>query len=170
MRLANIGVLVLALATVSCNEKHHSPQPSGTERHVQDEEELKRLQNEWMQAWVREDQRTLERILAPEYQLIVSSMPDRPISREQWLGLIGRYTAQGFEYEKMVVRLFGDTAVVSSLGHIAGAQVDGKDRSGTFFLTDVWRRRDGRWQVVSRYSSKAEGDTASAKALEAPAQ
>ncbi len=137
---------------------------------MQDEQEIKRLQNEWMQAWVREDRPVLERILASEYKLIVSSMPDRPISREQWLGLIGRYTAQAFEYDKMVVRMFGDTAVVSSLGHIRGAQVDGVDRSGTFFLTDVWQRRGGQWQVVSRYSSKPEGETSSAKALETPTE
>lgn len=169
MRLAKIGALVLSLATVSCDERQ-SAQPSGTERSVQDERELRRLQQEWMQAWVREDRPALERILAPEYQLIVSSMPERPFSREQWLAMIGRYTAEGFEYEKMVVRVFGDTAVVSSLGHIKGAQVDGKDRSGTFFLTDVWQRRGGRWQVVSRYSSKPEGETASAKALETHAE
>jgi hypothetical protein len=33
------------------------------------------------------------------------------------------------------------------------ATVAGQDRSGAFLLTDVWVRRDGRWQVVTRHSS-----------------
>lgn len=134
----------------------------------QDEQDLRRLQQAWMQAWVRQDRAALEHILAPGFTLVVSTMPERPISREQWLALTRRYTAQAFRYDQMVVRLFGDFAVVSSLGHVTGARVDGHDRSGTFFLTDVWRRTGGRWQVVSRYSSRPEGDSSSAKALEQP--
>ena len=32
------------------------------------------------------------------------------------------------------------------------ATVRGEDRSGGFAVTDVWVKRDGRWQVVARSS------------------
>lgn len=131
-----------------------------------DEQQIRSLQNQWMQAWVDQDRNTIEKILAPEYQLIVSSMPDRPITREQWIGMLPRYTAEGFKYEKMAVRIFGDTAVVSSLLTPSNAKVDGVNRSFRFFITDVWNRRDDRWQVVGRYSSMPEENTASSQALE----
>ena len=131
-----------------------------------DEREIKRLQQEWMDAWVRQDRATIERILAPDYSLTVSSMPSRPFTREQWIAMLPRYTAKGFRYHDMTVRLFGDVAVVSSIGRGIGAQVDGKDRSFPFFLTDVWTRRDGRWQVSARYSSMPEAGTDSSEALQ----
>jgi len=129
------------------------------------EQEIRRLQVEWMQAWVRDDRDALERILAPDFNLVVSSLPDRPITRAQWLGMLGRYTAEGFEYDKMSVRVLGDVAVASSLGRAIGARVDGADRSFTFFLTDVWKRQGGRWQVAARYSSMPEAEGAGSRAL-----
>ncbi len=141
-------------------EVDHSQQQST------DEQQIRSLQNQWMQAWVDQDRDTVEKILAPEYQLIVSSMPDRPITREQWIGMLPRYTAEGFKYDKMAVRIFGDMAVVSSLLTPTSAKVDGDDRSFTFFITDVWKKSDDRWQVVGRYSSMPEENTASSQALE----
>lgn len=131
-----------------------------------DEQEIRRLQQEWMDAWVRQDMPALERILAPEYTLTVSAMPSRPITRDEWLSMVQRYTAKRFEYRDMAVRHLGDVAVVSSIGRGIGAQVDGADRSFPFFLTDVWQKRDGRWQVVARYSSMPEQRTESSRALE----
>ncbi len=163
--LISISVGLAFASATACTQPESSRTTSGDQK-IETEQQIQKLQNEWMQAWVREDRATLERILAPEYKLIVSSMPDRPVSREQWLALIGRYTAEAVNYDKMVVRLLGDTAVVSSLLNVEGAKVDGLDRSGTFFVTDVWQRRDGGWQVVSRYSSMPEGNTPSASALE----
>ena len=118
-----------------------------------------------MQAWVDQDRGTIEKILAPEYQLIVSSMPDRPITREQWIGMLPRYTAEGFKYDKMAVKIFGDMAVVSSLLTPTNAKVDDVDCSFTFFITDVWKRSDDGWQVVGRYSSMPEDSTPSSQAL-----
>lgn len=137
-----------------------------SQQQAADEKQIRFLQNQWMQAWVDQDRNTIEKILAPEYQLIVSSMPDRPVTREQWIGMLPRYTAEGFKYEKMAVRIFGDTAVVSSLLTPTNAKVDGVDRSFTFFITDLWKKRDGGWQVVGRYSSMPEESTASSRALE----
>ncbi len=133
-----------------------------------DEETVRRLQHEWMQAWVDQDAAKLERLLAPEYALVVSSMPDRLVTRDQWMAMLGRYTAQGFRYESMIVRLFGNFAVVSSLGTAEGAEVDGADRSMTFFLTDVWLKSDDQWQVISRSSSVPEQVSPSVTALGRP--
>lgn len=33
------------------------------------------------------------------------------------------------------------------------ATVFGEDRSGAMLVTDVWVKRDGRWQVVARHTS-----------------
>lgn len=151
-----------------------SPLPAGASLALQtgvtatapaDERTIRRLQQDWMDAWVRQDLATIEQILASNFTLTVSSMPGRPVTREQWIAMLPRYTAEGFEYRDMSVRMFGDVAVVSSIGRATGAKVNGADRSFPFFLTDVWEKRDGRWQVVARYSSMPEQSTASSEQL-----
>ena len=131
-------------------------------------DEIRAQQERWMAAWVANDRATLERMLAPEFALVVSAQPHARVERAAWLRTAGtEYTCQEFRYEAMQVRDFGDVVVVSSLA-TQRATAFGKDRSGTFFLTDVWRAgEDGRWQVIARYSSYAEPGTASAQALHA---
>jgi len=121
-----------------------------------------------MAAWVANDRATLERVLAPEFALVVSARPEARVDRAAWLRTAGtEYTCDAFRYDAMQVRDFGDLAVASSLA-TQRATAFGQDRSGTFFLTDVWRRgADGAWQVIARYSSYAEPSTASAQALHA---
>ena len=128
--------------------------------------EIRARQEAWMQAWIANDRDTLERILAPEFALVVSAQPDARVDRAAWLRTAGtEYTCESFCYDRMQVRDFGDVVIVSSLA-TQRATAFGRDRSGTFFLTDAWRiGADGAWQVIARYSSYAEPGTASAQAL-----
>jgi hypothetical protein len=64
----------------------------------------------------------------------------------------------------MKVRILDDVAVVSSIA-VQRATAFGVDRSGAFFLTDVWQRSgDHTWQVVARCSSHPKPSTSSAEA------
>ncbi len=129
------------------------------------EPELKRLSVAWMQAWKDRDRATLERLLAEDFVLVLSASTERPVDRAHWLEMaLGGYTCESFEYKSQNVRLLGDTAIVASV-YTQKASVAGQDRSGDFFLTDVWQQRGGRWQVVARYSSKPEGLSPSSGAV-----
>jgi ketosteroid isomerase-like protein len=59
---------------------------------------------------------------------------------------------ESFAYADVSVRTYGDVAVMQSRWH-QRARLRGDDWSGEGLLTDVWVRRDGRWQVVARHSS-----------------
>ncbi len=48
----------------------------------------------------------------------------------------------------MVVRVYGDTAVVTARADVKGHQL-GEDFSGPYRYTRVWVRRTGKWQAVS---------------------
>src|SRR5215475_14802145 len=48
----------------------------------------------------------------------------------------------------MVVRLYGDTAVVTARADVKGHQL-GEDFSGPYRYTRVWVRKTGHWQAVS---------------------
>ena len=116
-----------------------------------DEQTLIDLQNAWMAAWQRLDYDRLEEILAPEFTL-TSARSDRLVDRAEWLRLLDQVRNESFEYTDFLVRVFGDAAVVTSrLSQVA--TVGDQPWNETFMLTDVWVRRDGRWQVVARHSS-----------------
>ena len=39
----------------------------------------------WMQAWMDQDRATLDAFLGPDFALLVSTVPDRPMERAEWL-------------------------------------------------------------------------------------
>jgi hypothetical protein len=69
-------------------------------------------------------------------------------------------------FRELHVREAGPGIVVASFIAVLKATVRGADRSGEFFIADVWRRQpQGGWQVSTRYSSRPEGATASSRVL-----
>lgn len=120
----------------------------------------------WMQAWVQQDRSALEDSLAPDFALIVSAMPNERFERARWLATCDIYRCSSFAYRGVQVRELGPGLAVMSAIAEQQASLGGADRSGAFFLTDVWRREpDGQWRVCARYSSHPEPGGASAKAL-----
>jgi hypothetical protein len=119
---------------------------------------IERLSNRWMQAWIERDRVTLEALVAPDFELVASSIPGQRFDRQSWLETaLGPYRCSVFRYRNVQVRdLGGGFAVMSAIaGQIA--KLDGLDRSGAFFVTDIWRRNEsGDWQVRARYSSHPE--------------
>lgn len=119
-------------------------------------------ENGFARAYRDKDIAQLERILAPEYALTVSARPDDPIPRAEWLAMIPHYNVRRFDIRGVQVRCLKETArgecelaAVSSI-NTQEADVGGEDRSGEFFIVDIWAYRDGAWMVSARYSGRTE--------------
>jgi hypothetical protein len=128
---------------------------------------IEHLSNRWMQAWIEHDRGALEMILAPDFELVSSATPARRIDRQSWLaGALGPYRCRVFRYRDVQVRDLGDGyALMSALGGQI-AELGGVDRSGAFFITDVWRSSAaGDWQVCSRHTAHPEPSGPAAAAL-----
>ncbi len=121
------------------------------ERSVQ--KELIDLEHEWLQAISRDDMEKLESIVGHEYTLTANGFPGgrTRISRQEWMATVPAYEVHSYELGNIVVKDYDDAAVVFADFDLQ-ATVRGEDRSGAFAVTDVWVRRDGRWQVVARSS------------------
>lgn len=117
------------------------------------QDELIELQNAWMDAWRRGDEPRLREIIGDEFTL-TSARSDRLMDKSEWLALAtgGRVVAESFDYRDFRVQPYGEVAIVKSRMR-QKATVDGAPWDAEFMLTDVWIRRDGRWQVVARHSS-----------------
>ncbi|WP_084250909.1 nuclear transport factor 2 family protein [Sphingomonas pruni] len=129
--------------------------------------EIERRATQWMEAWIALDRATLEDCLADDFALIASAWPQRRMERAAWLATVDQYRCSAFTYAQVQVRgLTADIAVMSSIA-TQQAQLEGLDRSGSFWLSDVWRKEpDGAWRVCARYSSLPEGANASASTLD----
>jgi len=60
----------------------------------------------------------------------------------------GQLRYEAMNVTDMVVRIYGDTAIVTARADVKGHQL-GEDFSGPYRYTRVWVRRNGRWQTVS---------------------
>lgn len=119
----------------------------------QTEQEIRDIQQAWMEAASRRDEPALEAILGDEYVLISARLGI--VDREGWLAMGPDYEIWEFEYLESDIHVYGATAVSNSR-YRQQASFKGQDLSALFYLTDVWVKRDGRWQVVTRHSSIAQ--------------
>lgn len=117
------------------------------------EAELVALEHEWVQAILDNDMEKLGLIVAQEYTLAANNFPGGKtrLSRQEWMATVPAYEVHSYEFADVVVNEYEDAAVVLADLELR-ATVRGEDRSGGFAVTDVWVRRDGRWQVVARSS------------------
>jgi ketosteroid isomerase-like protein len=60
----------------------------------------------------------------------------------------GQLRYETIDVSEMVVRVYGDTAIVTARADVKGHQL-GEDFSGPYRYTRIWVRRAGRWEIVS---------------------
>jgi hypothetical protein len=123
----------------------------------------------WMQAWMDQDRASLDAFLGPDFALIVSTVPTKPFERSDWLETaVTSYVCTRFAYDGVHCRrISGDVVAMSAIADF-DATIGGIDRSGRYFVTDLWRRAAASphgWQVYARYSSRSGEPDASVRAL-----
>ena len=62
---------------------------------------------------------------------------------------------QSNEISDLKIHVFDNTAVVAGTSTLTGA-FKGEDISGTYRYTDVWVKRNGKWQVVASQATKVQ--------------
>lgn len=117
------------------------------------EQTLIRMEQEWSEADLHQDAAALKRILADDW--IGIDFEGTALNKEQALRGIasGSGSLQTTVLRDMKVRVYGNTAVVTGTDTETG-DYHGKDSSGKYLWTDVFVRRNGRWQAVSSQSTR----------------
>ena len=112
-----------------------------------DEIEILRLEDQWVEALVHDDAKTLDRIIASDFTFIE---PDgRMMDRSAYLDDRGNNAndTSSFTNDELKVRFYGKFAVVSGHAHIRES-IDGKPYAYELRWQELWRKRHGRWQVL----------------------
>jgi hypothetical protein len=133
MRFA-IACMVVLFATVPSH-------PSGGEEKSKQQEVLD-LENHWLQ--VEDDPAALESILAPDFLHVV---PVGIITKDEQLNFMRKHPSPhpgSKHFENMHVRVYGDVAIVN--GMVVATAPEGTQKT---LFTDVFVRREGKWQAVN---------------------
>jgi ketosteroid isomerase-like protein len=119
--------------------------------------ELIARENEWSQALLSKDAAALEKILGAEYTLTTAG---GVVPRAKWIDmLLHHMQPKQLEVREPQVQLYGDVALVRGrfFWHVLLDRPDPRTNSSElkseFLISDLWVKRDGRWQVVARHST-----------------
>lgn len=108
------------------------------------------LEHEWNDADVKGDSAWMEKNFAGNLTSISSRTGKLMSKSEEIADLKSRKAVPLWnELSDLNVRTQGDTAVVTGVNRVKGKEADGKEFDRRVAFTDVWVKRDGRWQVIA---------------------
>lgn len=148
--LAVIGLLVAASLFVVGKDKF----PTARYENLLTEQTLINVEKAWNEALISKDLGTVNRIMADEWTGI--DFRGATVTKDETLAQLRSGESRN-EYvelgDDIIVRVYGDTAVV--IGSDTEKSVyQGENSSGRYAFTDVFVKRDGRWQAVASQSTK----------------
>ena len=122
---------------------HSAPSQS----HIEIEQLLRQMNDEWVKALVRHDGETLNRIMADDF---VFTYPLEGDDKVQFISDVvsGDLNVKQLTRENVNVRIWGHTAVLSALDSVQWFY-QGRDFSGKYKIVHIYANRDERWQLVA---------------------
>jgi ketosteroid isomerase-like protein len=114
---------------------------------IEVEQELRQMNDDWVEAFVNRDTATLARIMADDFVFISPLDGD---GKQQFLGDLesGDLSAESLTRDNLDVRVYENTAVLSATDtarwHYKGHQI-----LGNYRILSVYSKRQGKWQLVS---------------------
>jgi ketosteroid isomerase-like protein len=136
------GTVLMAILAFGAASLHAAP-PS----HAQLPADLAQAVAEFDRAQIKGDGHALARLLADDYVLVNSRA-----QLENKADFISDYTAPGWKLmpyvvEDETIRQWNDGAVLGGAVTLQGLS-GGKPFKARLRFADIWRKRDGRWQVI----------------------
>ena len=115
--------------------------------------QIENLELAWRQAQIDNDVAVISNLLADDYVGITANGTVETKSQTIAQRKAGTVRITSLDLDDLKVRLYDDTAVVTSKAELKG--VNGQsDISGTYRYTRVYNRRLGQWKIVSFEASR----------------
>lgn len=135
----------------------HSPAVAATDAAVADrqaESDVRRLNAEEVQAFLRNDPATMARLWSNTF--VVTNPLNKLANKQQVLGMV----ASGFlaitAYDRQIeyARVYGDTVIVAGNETVVwGGRMPNAGKTEHLRFTGIWMKEDGRWQQVARHAN-----------------
>lgn len=119
------------------------------------EKEIMQAENRLMEAIRTRDRAALEGLVADDF-LYTGPLSSGELSRrsEFVAGNLGGVKLDTFRFERVHVRTFAPDVVVANVVCRQKGTIGGRPWNPDYLFTDVWVKRDGRWQLAGRHVTK----------------
>jgi ketosteroid isomerase-like protein len=112
----------------------------------------------WMQALRRRDRAALDSLMTPEWALAAPGADGPPLPKARWIdNSLTILETDSAAYPVLHARRLGPDVAITSARLYWKARLRGVPIPRAYDVTDVWVRRDGRWQVAARDGDLAGG-------------
>ena len=131
-----------------------SQQQSGPRKQDNPVEELRDIEQRLAEAWVKGDREFISNLLAEEWSVIDAAgriLVKRRVMQEAFESK--ERHIESLKVDEVAVRMFSGCAVVTGRTRATG-RYQGNSVSITLRFTDVFVRRDGKWQVVASQATQ----------------
>ena len=127
------------------------------------EQEIRRLERQWFESYVRGDRAAFDLIVADDAVMTYGN--GKVGNKSEAIAEIKAPADASYSLtsDDVQVRLYGDTAIVTGRVTEKGT-FNGRSLNSQSRYTDVWVRRNGRWQVVAAQSTRLPQERPSAAA------
>jgi ketosteroid isomerase-like protein len=119
------------------------------------EKAIIQMEKDWAEAGIKKDVAAFDRIVADDW--ISVDFEGNVVNKTTAIADLksGASSSASVDLGEMKVRVYGDTAIVIG-SDTEKSTYKGKDSSGHYVWTDVFVKRNGRWQAVSSQSVKTK--------------
>jgi hypothetical protein len=110
--------------------------------------EILQANREWMEAIIKRDSASLDKIVSQEFTL------NGGLPRTMWMNnTLHHLTTSSLKHSaEPQISVYGNSAIATSTLYWKAAHDSGQKIDGEFLVTDVWKKNDGKWQVLIRMS------------------
>ena len=160
-----LAIVASAFGVASCNQgappEPASPESAATAPRVAPaaaedvEAAITQLERDWVQAILTKDPAALDRLLAEEFN---GTSPTGDTYRKSYAVedlKSGKYVVESMDLDEISVNSYGDVAVAFT-SQVEKSRYAGRDTGGRYRVTDVWAKKDGRWQAVASHGTRFE--------------
>jgi hypothetical protein len=116
---------------------------------------IETMEHRFMRAWVNQDMRALKAVTARDFDLQVGAKPPEMLDYRSFVDAAAdRWSCSSYRFGTIYVRDHGGMALFAAQAELK-SRLDGRDWSGTAWITDLWRksRVRRRWRIVERVIS-----------------
>ena len=157
MRRRQIAVVLPMLALSFCALTLHADTHGKYRKEAR--KEIEHLEAQWREAALKNDVATLDKLTADDY--IGISATGLLQTKQQLMAARGanKVTFSKIEYSDTKIRVYGDSAVVTTTADVQGHSDVQGDFNGKYRYTRVYSRHNpsGSWLIVSFEASKVKG-------------
>jgi hypothetical protein len=124
-------------------------------------------ENNLMTAWMHRDEASIKSLVSRDSVFLFGALPPVLLDRRSFIGALdGGFVCTAFRFHETTARQYGKSTWFSGHAELE-LKIRGRDWSGHFMITDLWRkgRFRRRWQLAERSLAPLKGDGSFSSAI-----